>query len=160
MATRTTSKPHTIPHVFILWNDHFDEATAETFINRLQAAAIPVTIIDIQRSITARLQHVTHRPIITLRDAIQLAKQAICVVLPCDFVRFSQVMRQPHLQEFLRRAEANNAQFVGHEEVIEQLSIVKIHDRAIDWVYDDEKNNLDQLAHLLTRELLQLIATA
>lgn len=155
MAASGTNKGITNPHVFVLWSEQFDGEIADIITAYLHKAGIRVKIVGVRGPIAKTMHGNTFQPDLSIGEALTLTDQAICIVIPCDFDVFSQIMRNPQLEEFLQQAETNNAQFVGHEDVIEQLSMVKIHERAIDWVYTDEKHGIHELAHLLTHELLK-----
>lgn len=159
-TARTLHTLRTTPQIFVLWSDQFDDMIANTFISQLRWAGLPVQIVGVPGPITTRVHGATIRPDISIEEAQTLVEQAASVIIPCDFSIFAQAMRDSRLREYLRQAEANGSQFAGHEDVIEQLSIVKIHDRAIDWVYTDDRYGITELARLLAREMLTQTAQA
>lgn len=99
-------------YVFVLWGDRFEEAPATIFITELRQAGLRVKIVGI-----------TPRPILgthglgliadlTLDQALPLAAQARCIIIPLPAPDLHRLKNDPRLQQFFDLAHQNQASFV------------------------------------------------
>jgi hypothetical protein len=96
-------------YTLVLWGEQFDEAAAAIFVTTLREAGLPVKVVGL----TPRRLNGAHGlalvPDLTLSQALLLADQIICVVIPQVTVNLKRLMNDPRLPELLRRAAVNQA---------------------------------------------------
>ena len=92
-----------LPTIFVLWGEHFDEAAAVIFITTLREAGLRVKIVGLSGSCVKGAHGLGLLADLTLDEALTLADQAICVVIPCTTQNFQRVKGDPRVGEFLER---------------------------------------------------------
>lgn len=122
--------------VFVLWGVGCDELAAVTFVITLRATGIAAKLVSVSGRQVRGAHGLALTPDYTLSQAVPLAHQAACVVIPClagSLVRFT---RDPRLGEFLRQAQAQQAHFLLHDvrdiETLLALGIVPVDAQMID----------------------------
>lgn len=154
MAEPTVSPTTTVPYVFVLWGDKFEEETATIFVTELRRVGIRVKVVGVSGPSATGLHGLTLRPDMMLGEASPLAQQATCVILPCDLGIFKRIQEDPRITTFLHKAADNGARFVGHRAVIEQLQFAMTTGDSIERIYTHEKENPIEFAQALASELL------
>ena len=121
--------------VFVLWGSGCDEWAAVTFVITLRATGIAVKLVGVSGRQVRGAHGLAITPDCTLSQAVPLAHQAACVVIPCpagNLVRFTQ---DPRLHEFLRQAQIHQAHFFLHDQddinTLLALGIVPVDDQLI-----------------------------
>jgi hypothetical protein len=99
-------------YVFVLWGDGFDEAVAAIFVTQLREVGLPVRVVGL----TSRQIHGNRGlalvPDMTLDEALPLADQTSCLIIPSKSRWIEQYKYDPRIRKFLQLANANNAKFV------------------------------------------------
>lgn len=102
--------------VFVLWGSGCDEWAAVTFVIRLRATGIAVKLVGVSGRQVRGAHGLALIPDYTLSQAIPLAHQAACVVIPCPTGRLVRFTQDPRLCEFLRQAQSHQAHFLLHDQ--------------------------------------------
>lgn len=111
--------PH---HAFILWGDRFEEEVTTIFATELRRAGVSVKIVGLAGLKAPGVHGLVLSCDITLWDALPLAHQAVCIILPCSVATIKRIENDPRVHEFFKLALQNQAQFViQHSEVITYL---------------------------------------
>jgi hypothetical protein len=98
---------HSHEYVFVLWAEQFDERLATTFITAFRKLGLRVRVVGLDGA-TAKGRYGLGLVIdITLGNAINLAEQAICIILPCQQANLQRVSADPRLYMFLALAFAH-----------------------------------------------------
>ena len=114
------SKPLRRPHrhrrsqscVLVLWDTHFEELSAVTFVTEFRRLGIRTLLVGLHTHPTPGAHGVTLSPDITLDTALTLAEQTICILLPCGCAALRRLENEPRLPTLLLRAQTNGAQLV------------------------------------------------
>lgn len=110
-------------YAFILWGDRFEEEVTTIFATELRRAGLSVKIVGLAGLKAAGVHGLVLSCDITLWDALPLADQAICVILPCSMATVKRIENDPRVHEFFKLALQNQAQFIiQHPEVITYLT--------------------------------------
>jgi len=115
--------PKSHNYVFVLWGNKFEEATASIFITQLREAGLKVKVVGLTAKRLGGAHGLALVPDLTLDEALPLATQAICVILPYISRGIKRLKNDPRMPEFFSRAYSNNATFV-----IGQLTDVDVGD--------------------------------
>lgn len=141
-------------YVFILWGDKFEEAAVVTFTTTLRDTGLHVKVVGLtgQRS-TGKYGMVLCSDL-TLGQALALANQAICVIVPCSAATLKRIENDPRVIDFFQRAETNHARFVlNHAEAFEMSSLKMLDIARNDLIFYAERNDLlgcaQEIAHSL-----------
>lgn len=102
--------------VFVLWGAGCDEWTAVTFVIMLRATGIAVKLVGVSGRQVRGAHGLALTPDYTLSQAVPLAHQAACVVIPCPTGSLVRFTKDPRLCEFLRQAQAQQAHFLLHDQ--------------------------------------------
>lgn len=121
--------PKPANYIFILWGDSFEEAVAAIFVSELREAGLRVKVVSVSRQQTPGAHGLTLVPDLTLTQAIPLARQTSCVIIPCELRVLQHLKNDPRLREFFSLARTNQARILigslsGSEvEAFEYLSL-------------------------------------
>jgi len=99
-------------YVFVLWGDKFEEATATIFVTAFREAGLRVKVIGLTAQRMSGAHGLALVPDLTLDQALPLAANAICVILPYSSLGIKRLRNDPRIAEFFSRANSNNARFV------------------------------------------------
>ncbi|MEM7129682.1 MAG: hypothetical protein AAF702_25345 [Chloroflexota bacterium] len=108
--TQTVKKKGSI--TFILWGEHFEEATAAIFVTKLRQAGLCVKLVGLAGQRPIGKNGLALYPDITLGEALTMAEQASCVVLPCDASTLKHIESDPRILDFFQKSRGNDAKFV------------------------------------------------
>ena len=103
-------------YTFILWGDKFEEETASIFAAELRRVGICVKVIGITGSALKGRYGLSLTPDLTLSQALPLAPEAACVIVPCSMAKLRQLQNDPRVGQFIAGAAANQAQLVIHHD--------------------------------------------
>jgi hypothetical protein len=112
-------------YVFVLWGNQFDEATATIFVTELREAGLRVKVVGLTPRQINGAHGLALVPDLTLDQALPLAPQAICVILPYASRGIKRLRNDPRIREFFHLAYASNrAKFVVGQ--FNQAAIAKL----------------------------------
>lgn len=100
-------------YVFVLWGDGFDETVATIFITELREAGLLVKVVGLTARQISGARGLALVPDLTLDQALPLASQAICLIIPTAVRRSEQLNNDPRLDQFFEQASANQAKFIA-----------------------------------------------
>lgn len=100
---------------FVLWADRFDETIAALFVAELRKAGLRVKLVSLAGQPSSGAYGLTLVPDLTLEQALPLAQQASCVVIPCGDAGLKRLKSDPRLQEFLARTQDADAVYVVNQ---------------------------------------------
>jgi transcriptional regulator GlxA family with amidase domain len=98
--------------VFVLWADRFDETLAALFVAELRKAGLRVKLVSLAGQPSSGAYGLTLVPDLTLEQALPMAQQASCVVIPCGDAGLKRLKNDPRIQQFLVQTHAAGAMFV------------------------------------------------
>lgn len=106
-------------YVFVLWGESFDEAAAALFVTEMRKAGLRVKMLCLDGVQAAGMYGLQIGSDLGLTQALPLAPEALCVILPCGPGSLRRVSNDPRLADFFRRVRATDAPFVTREECSE-----------------------------------------
>lgn len=112
MPTHRSHSSKISKYVFILWGNRFEEAEAATFTTELRRSGLCVKLVGLTGQRSTGAHGLILCSDMTLGEALPLANQAICVVIPCNTAIIKHIENDPRVSEFFRYAKDKNAQFV------------------------------------------------
>ena len=122
MAASKLHSSRTTHYAFIFWGDKFEEEVTTIFATELRRAGVCVKLVGLAGLRATGVHGLVISCDLTLSDALPLAKQAICVVLPCSLTTIKRIENDPRIREFFKQAGDNQAHFViQYTEVMEHL---------------------------------------
>ena len=98
--------------VLVLWGERFEEATAAIFTTRLRQAGLCVKLVGIAGQRPIGKNGLALYPDVSLGEAVRMAENAVCVILPCSAATLKQVEADPRMSDLYRKARVNGATFV------------------------------------------------
>lgn len=137
----------------MLWGDKFEETTAIIFVTEMRKAGLRVKVIGLSPQRLCGAQGLVLVPDLTLEQALPLADNAICLIIPCASSGTSQLRDIPAWPDFCERACVNNARFVVGplpETEITDLGLGNVFDKLV--IYPD-KRDLVEFARQVARSL-------
>lgn len=100
-------------YVFVLWSESFDEITATAFVTELREAGLLVKVVGLTpRKKISGAHGLVLVPDLTLDQALLVAFQAVCVIIPVAPGRSKRLDYDPRLSQFFEQASSNQAQFI------------------------------------------------
>ncbi len=149
--------PNLSNYVFVLWGDKFEEATATIFVTELRNAGFLVKLVGLTPPQIKGEHGLALAPDLMLDQALPLATNTICVVIPYPTRDIKWLKNDPRLSKFFYRAHSNKAKFVvgrlnGTD--IADLELFPATDNVV--VYTDKDNLIRfarELAALLSGEI-------
>lgn len=119
--------------IFVLWGDKFEESAVVTFTTTLRAAGLQVKLVGLTGQRSSGQYGLMLHSDLALGEALALARQARCVIVPCGAAVLKRVENDPRLLDFFQQAVLNDACFVINDrESWEWSSLPK-------WVTADNK---------------------
>jgi hypothetical protein len=110
--TRIRNMPKSRDYVFVLWGDKFEEATATIFVTELRKAGLRVKVVGLTAQRTSGVHGLALVPDLTLDQALPLAAEAICLIIPYTSRGIKRLKNDPRLRKFFSRARTNRAKIV------------------------------------------------
>jgi hypothetical protein len=99
-------------YVFVLWSDGFDEMVATAFVTELREAGLLVKVVGVTLRQISGAHGLALIPDLTLDQALSLAAQATCIVIPSRIGRRKRLSDDPRLRQFFEQASSNQARFI------------------------------------------------
>lgn len=96
-------------YVFVLWAEHFDAAAAVIFVTELRKAGLAVKLLAPASRKASGSHGLALVPDLTLEQAMPLAGQARCLVVPAAWSAVQALGNDPRWQRFFSAVEANQA---------------------------------------------------
>lgn len=90
--------------IFVLWAEQFDESIATIFITEFRKLGLKVKVVGLDGVCPKGRYGLGLVMDLILGDALQLAEDASCIVIPCSLSNFQRVSADPRLQIFLTLA--------------------------------------------------------
>lgn len=107
---------------FVLWADRFDETLAALFVAELRKAGLRVKLVSLAGQPSSGAYGLTLVPDLTLEQALPMAPQASCVVIPCGDAGLKRLKNDPRLQAFLVQTHEAGATFIIHQSGVADLA--------------------------------------
>lgn len=107
---------------FVLWADRFDETLTTLFVAELRKAGLRVKLVSLANQPSVGAYGLTLVPDLTLEQALPLAQQARCVVIPCGAAGLKRLKNDPRVQEFLVQTHSAGAVFIVHQSGVTDLA--------------------------------------
>jgi len=98
--------------IFVLWGDNFEEAAATIFVTELREAGLRVKVVGLTPPNIKGSRGLALVPDLTLEQALPLAGQSVCLVIPCASPGIKRLNNDPRLGQLFRLARSNKAKFV------------------------------------------------
>lgn len=96
----------------VLWGRYCDDAAAAIFVATLRAAGLRVWLVGISGGRIAGSHGLRIQPDLTPSQALPLADQTCCVVIPCVALLLLRFLNDPTVEALLHRAAAAQATVV------------------------------------------------
>ncbi len=106
---------------FVLWADRFDETLAALFVAELRKAGLRVKLVSLAGQPSSGAYGLTLVPDLTLEQALPLAQNAGCVVIPCGASGLKRLKNDPRVQEFLSQTHKAHATFIVSQSGVADL---------------------------------------
>jgi hypothetical protein len=98
--------------VFVLCGEHFDAAAAVLFTTTLRAAGLPVRLVGLTGPQVTAKHGVRLTCDLTLGEALPLAAQVRCLLLPCSAALLSEREVDPRIVDLLQQSCRNQARLI------------------------------------------------
>ncbi len=99
-------------YVFVFWGDKFEEVAATIFVTQLREVGLRVKIVGLTPQQINGSYGLALVPDLTLDQALPLAANAICLVIPYRARGIKRLKNDPRLREFFYQTHSNHAKFV------------------------------------------------
>ncbi len=93
----------------ILWGDQFDAVATTIFATEFRKAGIRVELVGLVGTYAAGLHGLLLGSDISLGDALLLAGQARCVIIPCTLATMRRIDNDPRVYQLVAEASHNQA---------------------------------------------------
>ena len=143
-------------YVFVLWSDGFDEKVAAIFVAELRDVGLLVKVVGLTTQHTSGARGLILVPDLTLDQALSLASQTLCLIIPSKSRWNRRLNDDPRVRQFIERAKANQAIFVARlQNTLFQtdLILITLAEKNVIEYPDDE--NIITFARELAELLLQ-----
>ncbi len=146
-------------HAFILWGDKFEEEVTTVFATELRRAGLSVKLVGVAGPKAAGAHGLVISCDLTLSDALLLAQQAICLVLPCSVTAIKRIENDPRVHQLFQLIGQNQGQFiVQHAAAIEHLAAQPLAVSQATFAVYNEGQDLIGFARRLAGELATGVA--
>lgn len=108
-------------YIFVLWADNFEEVAATVFVSELREAGLRVKIVGLTGLRSRGAHGLVLVPDLTLDQALPLACQASCLVIPCLASNFKSLKNDPRLPKFFEQIQSVQARFVINDSFSAEL---------------------------------------
>lgn len=141
-------------YIFVLWGNEFEEATASIFITVLREAGLRVKVVGLTRPYICGSHGLVLLPDLTLDQALPLARNAVCVIIPYTSCGIRRLKNDPRIREFCHRAYANQAKFVlGQLDGISITDLDLLPSSVSDFLIYPDHENLVTFAQGIAKSL-------
>ncbi len=111
-------------YIFVLWGNDFEEAAASIFVSELREAGLRVKVVGLTAQRINGCHGLGLIPDMTLEQALPLASQTRCLIIPNTATSLKRLENDPRLRNFCDQAQANEAMFViGDLHQIESMDL-------------------------------------
>ena len=142
-------------YIFVLWADNFEEVAATVFISELREAGLRVKVIGLTGPRSRGAHGLVLVPDLTLDQALPLACQASCLVIPCLASNFKGLKNDPRLSQFFEQVRLVQARFIINETFLADLFSLVSWTHPVSellLVYPDNQEMVD-----FARKLIELL---
>jgi len=161
MSTQILQSTYKAHYIIILWGDKFDEDVATIFTTEARRVGLCVKVVGVTGVQAAGGNGLVLSADLTLSQAMLLADNAICVVVPCSAAVLQRVENDPRLADFFQRADANHALFVvSHSDAIERSSLKELDGSQSQFSIYRNYENLIESTQGIIRQLSTAAASA
>lgn len=99
-------------YVFVLWGDEFEEAPAAIFVAELRRAGLRVKLVGLTSRRIAGVHGLVLAPDLTLDQALPLAGQVICLIIPQAASGLQCLKNDPRLNRLFDLVCQNKARLI------------------------------------------------
>ncbi len=99
-------------YVFVLWGDRFEELPATAFVTELRKVGLRVKVVGLTPQRINGAHGLALVPDLTLDQALPLAVNAACLIIPYASQGFNRLKSDPRVRKFFDQAYTNQATFV------------------------------------------------
>ncbi|MFN8493004.1 MAG: DJ-1/PfpI family protein [Caldilineaceae bacterium] len=146
-------------HAFILWGDKFEEEVTTVFATELRRAGLSVKLVGVAGPRATGAHGLVISCDLTLGDALPLANQAICVILPCSVTAIKRLENDPRVHQLFKLVGQNQGQFiVQHTAAIDHLASQALSICPTAFAVYNEGQDLIGFARKLAGELSTVVA--
>jgi putative intracellular protease/amidase len=148
------SRPH--DYIFVLWADKFEEATAAIFVTELRKVGLLVKVVGLTYQQTGGAYGLALAPDFTLEQALPLAANTSCLIIPCSLRIAKRLKNDPRLRDFIDQLRSNKAKFVigqlnGADSLDLELFSLSLDDVTVYPASEELLEFARQMASLLSR---------
>lgn len=99
-------------YIFVLWGHNFEEAIATIFVTELRGAGLRVKVVGLTPRRISGSHGLILVPDLTLDQALRLAINAICLIIPHTSQGLKRLKNDPRLRHLFNQSLENQAKFV------------------------------------------------
>jgi hypothetical protein len=99
-------------YVFLLWGDGFDEAVATILVTELRKAGLRVKVVGLTPRQIGGAYGLALVPDLTLDQALPLASQAICLIIPSRLSWSKYLHNDPRICQLIEQANPGQTKLV------------------------------------------------
>lgn len=99
-------------YIFILWGNYFEEVAATIFTTQIRKAGLPVKVVGFSSKQTKGIYGMVLRPDLTLEQALRLASEVVCLIIPCTKLGLKTLVTEARLGKLLNQIKTNQGIFV------------------------------------------------
>lgn len=99
-------------YIFLLWGDRFDEAVATILVTELRKAGLRVKVVGLTPRQIGGAHGLALVPDLTLDQALPLASQAICLIIPCRASWSKYLQNDPRIRQLIEQANPSQIKLV------------------------------------------------
>jgi len=118
-----------VSYCVVLWGSSFEEMVAVIFVTALRQAGLPVQLIGLIGPHAAGVHGLALSPDMTLSEALPLARQTMCILIPCDPTTVCRIENDPRICTFFAEAAMNDALFIVSDSAA--MAVTSLHTLAI-----------------------------
>ena len=142
-------------YIFVLWGEYFQELTATLFITLLREAGKTAKVVSTTGRRTKGAHGLAIVSDMTLEQALPLAVNTSCIVIPGGFSTLQRLRCDPRIQLLFERAQTNGAKFViegtGFPYLTTLFPMIESEDVMLYSAGDNLATFVSDLIHLLSR---------
>lgn len=145
-------------YVLILWGEKFDEDVATLFTTAARREGLCVKVVGVTGTQATGRNGLVIAADLTLGQAASLAKQAVCVVVPCHPSILQHLENDPRVPELIQQANANHALFVfSNHDALDRSSLRQLQIDPTRLIYYADFQSLSDSTHEIVQSLLPSI---
>lgn len=161
MSSTIQNSPNSNPLTIVLWGQKFDCETASIFVTQFRRVGVKVKVVGINGSKSEDCHGLVLHSDMVLGDAVCLAQEASCVILPCGISAAKRLQEDPRVMAFLSTAAASGATLITcSPEVIASTALTELELPENQRSFYEQAGRLRTYATATATELLSAIVTA